>query len=205
MRHRTLTTSCILAFAVVVIVFSFVYGPLRRTFVFPERATQVASSNDIKHHWEAVGVRGRIAVLLTRHLNAEQVGNVFQEDAYIQSAMHQGIVRTVFYVVPDRVWDEVVNENRFRNWISPHKPTTSGFAMLFEEGRVNVLSLSRFWPQADEKSLVVIEPGIWSSDDLAHIARLIASKSLRTDLLAVLRGSSSDFEFINSALSSSHD
>lgn len=196
------------AFSIVGIMFFFsvlsmtvVYGPMQRTFAAFHRVVSVSSPSEIRQIWDSAGVRGRAAVLFTRHLNGELEGNVFQEDTYIQMAMHRGIVRVVYYVVPDSVWNEVIYENRFSDWILPHKPTASGFAMLFEGGRVNVLPLSRFWPQAGEKALVVLEPAIWSKDDLSHIASLIKSKSLGTDLLALVRGSSSDMKIFSAVLS----
>lgn len=203
MRNRTVTTACILLFTAGALLISFVYGPLRRSFASPARALQVSSSADIYNLWQSSGVRGRIAVLFTRHLNVELPGKGFPEVKYIEHAMRHGIVRTVYYVVPDTAWTEVVTENLQREMLSPPKPTESGFVMFFEEGRVNVLPLSRFWPMGEE-SLIVLEAGVWSRDDLAHITRLIRSRGLTTDLLAIIRGSLSDVNTFNSILSSAN-
>jgi hypothetical protein len=110
----------------------------------------------------------------------------FGEITYIERAMRQGIVRTIYCVVPDDRWAEVVAENRYRNWIEPLKPTETGLVILREEGRVYLLPLSRFWPPSGEQALLVLESTAWNKKDLAHIAHLIRSGTLSTDLLAVV-------------------
>lgn len=186
MRHRNVTILCIFIFAFGVLVFSFVYGPLQRTFASPERTVQVSSAADIDQLWESEGVRGRVAVIFTRRLNAERHGYYSQELKYIELAMRRGIVRAVYYIVPDSIWDDVIIENYSMPMLTPPMPTASGFVMLFEGGRVNVMPLSRFWPDAGEKALVVLEPGIWSSDDLAYIYRIVKSGNLPADLFAII-------------------
>lgn len=182
MRHRNVTILGIFLFAFGVLVFSFVYGPLQRTFASPERTVQVSSGADINELWESEGLRGRVAVIFTRSLNGPYSSGV----KYIESAMRRGIVRAVYYVVPDSIWDDVIVENYSRPMLTPPMPTASGFVMLLEEGRVNVMPLSRYWPDAGEKALVVLEAGIWSSDDLAYIYRIVKSGNLPADLFAII-------------------
>ncbi|MBI5847135.1 MAG: hypothetical protein HZB31_04175 [Nitrospirae bacterium] len=105
-------------------------------------------------------------------------------------AMSHGIVRTIFHIVPDNAWP-VVTEN-----LSGRKNarnTSSGFALIVSEGRINVLPLSHYKPLG-EKSLVVVEPGVWNKQELAQIAHLIKSGDLSTDLVLIIRGSLSDME-----------
>ena len=198
MKRRALTIVCILLFSFTIYSLSFVYGPLRRSFASPGKSRQVFTSAEIGGLWETEAVRGRIAVLFTRRLNAEETADSDADVKYVYLAMNHGIIRTVYHIVPDGAWPEVMDN--LSRWPIV-RPVPGGLVAVLENGRVYVLPLSNLKP-IDEKALVVIEPGVWKRAELAHIADLVKGGSVTTDLLAVIRGSSSDLAMFCSAASS---
>ena len=197
MPYRRTAMACILAFACGVLFFSFAYGPHRRTYAAPPRVVDVENEAEIYRLWNSAGLKGRIVILFSSSLNA-QVGMNTSDD-YIELALRHGIVRTVWQVVPDGAWPRVFAEDLDRQMPSPVKVTDTNFAMLLEAGRINVTPLSKFWPM-DEKVVIVVEPDAWSLEERAHIARLMSSGRLATDLVLVVRGASSEKQRFQTAM-----
>lgn len=188
MPCRATTTACILAFVCGVLLFSCLYGPLRRTFVSPARVVPVDSAATLYKLYASNGVRGRIAILFTRHLIAAEYPYASPEIKYIEDAMHHGIVRELYHVVPDRLWAGVAWN---LSQVTIYWPTPYGFVGAFEDGRVNVLPLSRLMPMK-EKALVLLDAETWTREELHRIAAFIETGNISTDLLAILGGSPDD-------------
>ncbi len=186
MKSRTLLISCCLAFSVTVLAGAFSYGPSRRIFVSPGMVTRAAEPPEILQRWEAAGIRGRIAVVFTRRLNAVEPQPDGSETKYLQTAMHRGLVRKVFHVVPDSAWGEVSCN------LAGSRRTSSGFLLLHDEGRVHVMPLSRF-ERLEEPALVVIDPSNWTPADLQGIRAMLAERRVVSDYVTIVNGTDSDF------------
>lgn len=186
MHYRSFSITAIVLIFFATAVFIFSYGPSTRTFVMPGKTVAVRTSQELDNIWHTAGIHGRIAVLFTRHMNQEFSNNYFPQTDYIDSAFNHGIVRKVYYIVPDRYWADVAFENsQNRAVVTPLKITDTGFILLHDEGRIQVMPLSKYIPE-QEKSLVVIEEGVWDQQEMARINRLIKSRQLETDLLAMV-------------------
>lgn len=183
MNTRTIILTCSLTFTIAVLIGMYYYGPSRRIFVVPNRVHQVAAPPEILEEWEAAGIKGRIAVVFTRRLNASEPNTDWAEKQYLQQAMHRGIVRKVFHVVPDASWGEIS-----RN-LAGHRITSAGILLLYDEGRVLVTPLSKFrqyYRTIGEKVLAVLEPTIWTAPEWTEINALVNSSPLSTDMLTLL-------------------
>ena len=187
MKNRFALNAGILLFSLAVLGLTFLYGPWRRSFVPTPRVVLASSAGDIERLWEKNRVRGRIALYFTRYLNAER-GPDSSEVKFTELAMNHGLVRTVYHVVPDSAWPQV-REN-LAKW-PVVRSTRAGLVAIFEDGRVHVLPLSQFAP-IQEQTLVVVEPGVWTGDELKQIARLADGGGFTPDLLVVIRGSDED-------------
>lgn len=188
MPRRNFTITAIVLFCISSIIFTFSYGPAKRIFVIPNKTVSAQSSREIDTIWHSSDVHGRIAVIFARHLNQQFSGNAFPETDYIDTAMRQGIVRTTYLIVPDKVWSEVVSEYILqRSLIVPLKPTDSGFIILHEGGRIHVMPLSKYVPElGKEKALIVIERGVWSQQENFRIDNYFRSGSLTADLVVTI-------------------
>lgn len=185
MPRRNLTIAAIILFFFGTIIFTFMYGPAKRTFVTPDKTVSVKSAQELDNLWHSSGVHGRIAVIFARHLHQHGTGNGFPELDYVDRAMRHGIVRMAYYIVPDRTWPEVVAENMLPGKVEAQLRTTdTGFMLLHECGRIHVMPISKYIPEQDrEKALVVIEHGAWSLQERFKIDNYIKSKLLTTDVL----------------------
>lgn len=187
------------AFVAGVAVFLVLYGPSQRIFVSPPRTIAVSSTAELYEFCRVNGLRGRRAVVFARHLiPAESPWGDASEIQHMTDLMHHGIVREMFHVVPERTWPEV--EWNLAN-VSIYRPSSFGRVAAFEDGRVNVDRLSRYWPK-DEAALVLVDPSVWSPAEVQSIARLIQSGHLRADLVAVLRGAATDVALWSAVVSS---
>lgn len=186
----------ITVFFLSVIVFSFTYGPARRSYVSPPRVISVESTAQILHNLEESGVRGRTAICFTRYLNALE-GKESKDAKAIELAMNHGIIRRVFHVPPDNSWPEINEALAKRNDM---RTTPEGFIGIFDDGRVYIQPLSRFL-HLEDTALVVLEPKIWSGDELAQIAGRLHSGNIASDLIVIIRGSEADAETFRRALS----
>lgn len=196
MQNRMMTAAFVLFFACCILFLTLFYGPLRRTSALPPRVQPVLSAAEVLQLWESAGVKGRIAVLFTRHLNAERSLADEAGEKYANQAMQRGITRTLYHVVPDSAWPVVSQTLSSRRFV---RATASGFILILPEGRVHVLPRSRFKP-VTEQSLIVIEPDVWTSDELEQISRLVESGKQSSDLIALIRGSQQLLEKFTSLL-----
>jgi hypothetical protein len=195
MPWRRVTTACVLALSVGALLLATVYGPSRRTYVSPPRVVAVRTAADAYMLWKAYGIRGRIALVFARDLIAAERPDVTPGVEAIERAMHHGIVREVFHVVPDAQWRSVAIG---LSHVSIYWPTASGAVAAFEDGRANVLPLSRLWP-VPERTLVLLDARTWSREELGRIARRIRSGAIAADLIAVVDGTPSDLELFQTA------
>lgn len=184
MPRRRLCITAIILFFFGVIAGTFTYGPARRVFVSPDRTVAVQSARKLEETWHASAVHGRIAVIFAGHLNQQASGSSFPETDFLDASMRQGIVRRAYYVVPDRVWSQVVAESIFgRELIVLPKTTDSGFTLLHVGGRIHVMPLSKYIPEGDEKVLAVIDPTVWSPQEHLRISNLFSSGLMASDLV----------------------
>ncbi|MDO8282431.1 MAG: hypothetical protein Q7U10_07395 [Thermodesulfovibrionia bacterium] len=183
-----MSITAIMLFFFCVLVWTFTYGPAKRSFIIPDKTVAVKSAEDIDSIWHSSGVHGRVAVLFTRHLNRQFSGIAIPETDYLDRAMRHGIVRTAYHIVPDIFWSEVVLEIMARQeLIVPLIATDTGYIFLHEGGRVHVMPLSKYIP-GQEKALVVIEPGVWTQKEDSRIDGFIKSGQLSTDLVLIING-----------------
>jgi hypothetical protein len=182
MPFRTITTPVIVLIFMIVVVWTFMYGPSKRRFCVPHRNLFLPSATALKQSWESSGIHGRIAVIFARHLNQQYSMGSFPEVDYLDIAMRQGLVRKAYYIVPDNSWPQVVQENLDRpDLIVPLKTTASGFTLFHIGGRINVMPLSKYIPDDNEPVLAVVDPSGWSPQELLRIGALFNSGLLATD------------------------
>lgn len=189
MRSRGWGIAAVILLFIGTIIFTFYYGPSKRVFVTPGKTVLISSAQELDKLLLSTGVHGRIAVIFTRHLKPQVTGTFFPEIDYLDRAMSQGIVRTAFYIVPDRMWTQVVAENILnQGLIVPPKTTETGFILLHRGGRVHVMPLSKFIPEQErEKALVIIEPGAWAPQEQLKIDNYFRSGLLTSDLVIKIR------------------
>ena len=188
MPYRRAGITVIMLFFFGVIVWTFSYGPARRTFVIPDKTVTVRSASELDSLWHSSGVHGRVTVIFARHLKLLSLGSSFPDGSYLDYAMRRGIVRKAYYVVPDSFWSEIVSVNMMTGaLIVPLKVTDTGFLLLHEGGRIHVMPLSKYIPEPDrEKALVVIDPALWTKQELARIDGFIRSGQISSDLKVVV-------------------
>jgi hypothetical protein len=188
MRYRKQTHVVIFILFIVVLTATFTYGPYRRTYVVPSRTVSLDTASKIDELWHSSGLHGRTAVLFVRHLNAQFSGLAFPEMDYLGSAIRHAITRKVFYVVPDRYWNEVVSENRYRReFIMEPIATDTGFMIINEGVRIHAMPLSKYIPDP-ETAIVVLEKDVWSQQEFTRIEGFIRSGQLATDLAVLVSG-----------------
>lgn len=186
-RQVALCISIVLFFLGVIIFTQYYYGPSRRVSVSPPRVDLVVSSKQLGQVWQNSGVKGRTLVTYTRYLNAKETKESTDIDV-TERAMGKGVIRRVFHVVPDHAWNEVSKNLSGRKGM---RPTQEGYIGVFEYGRVYIMPLSRFSPPS-EKSLLVVEPKIWTVAEQAKIIANLTSGQLTADLVAIIRGTDQD-------------
>ncbi|TAN38698.1 MAG: hypothetical protein EPN25_13320 [Nitrospirae bacterium] len=190
MPYRNVSITAISLIFVCVIVWTFVYGPAKRTFVSPDKIETVKSAEELDKLWHSAGVHGRVAVIFTRYLNKQFAGASFPEMDYIDNAMRHGIIRTVYYIVPDRFGAEIVSDYYLKwdsTFIVPPKLTDTGLIILHDGGRIYVMPLSKYIPdQEQEKALVVIEDAVWTPQERDRINGFTRSGQLASDLTAIV-------------------
>jgi hypothetical protein len=194
----TFLAGLLAVFVGVVLVLSL-YGPSRRTFLVPPRAIAVATTAELLSFCQERGLRGRRAVVFARRLiQAEDPSGDPPDIQPLTELMHRGVVRELFHVVPEQAWPEVT-------WnlanVSIFRVEGRGRVANFEDGRINVDRLAGFWPKR-EPALLLLDPRDWSPDELQVIAGLVRSGRLRTDLIAVLRGTAADLALWSAIMSS---
>lgn len=186
MYYRSVSSPAIVLFFLGVAVWSFMYGPANRTFVVPDKTITVQSLNDVDGLWKASGVHGRIAVIFATHLDLLGLGSSYPIGGYLDNALYHGVVRTAIYIVPDRFWPEIERINTmWRAMIAPFKATDTGFILIHEGGRIQIMPFSKYVP-GDEKALVVIEPAIWSEQEQSRINGFIKSGQMVSDLTVII-------------------
>jgi len=195
MRKQTVLLAGITLFFISVIAFSFFYGPMRRSFASPPKVVLVDSTAHIAKEWQADAVRGRIAICFTRYLNAVETKESTDLKATEQS-MKLGIIRKVFHITPDAAWPEISGALSKRDYL---RSTPEGFIGIFDDGRVYIQPLSRFSTIA-EKALIIVEPKVWTEEELVHIANKLQSGTISSDLVVIIRGSEKDAELFRRAI-----
>jgi len=195
MSKQNVPLALVIIFFIAVIAFTFFYGPSQRQFVASPTVLLVASSAEIADAWQAAGVKGRIAICFTRYLNAVE-SKESTEVKVVERSMEYSIVRRVYHITPDVAWPEIQRE--LSKWYSMRR-TSEGFIGIFDDGRVYIMPLSRFSNLA-EKVLVIVEPKVWSRDELMQIARKLQTGQISSDLVIVIRGSEKDADLFRSAM-----
>jgi hypothetical protein len=193
-KHITLLAG-ITVFFIAVVVFSYLYGPMRRSFVSTTKVLLVESTEQTAQAWETSGVKGRITICFTRYLNAleeKESKNV----KVTELSMQKGIIRRVFHITPDNAWPEISGALSKRNDM---RPTPDGFIGLFDYGRVYIMPLSRS-PLIEEKALIIVEPRVWSHEELLQIVDKLRTGRISSDLVIIIRGSDKDAELFRQTL-----
>jgi hypothetical protein len=185
----------IAVFFLSVVAFSFLYGPSQRSFNSTPQVLLAESPGQIAQILDASGVKGRIAICFTRYLNASETMDS-KDPTVTEGAMAKGIFRRVFHVAPDGAWPEISATLLKRNGI---RPTPEGFIGIFENGRVYITPLSRF-SRISEKAVVVVEPKVWTSDELKLIAARLKSGNISSDLVVIIRGAEKEAELFRQSI-----
>lgn len=195
MPARIASLTVITVLFTVAVIFSYSYGPSRRSFAARPTVLSVETTEQILQVWESHGVKGRIAICFTRYLNVLETKESKEAKA-TERAMNLGIVRKVYHVPPDSAWPEIHASLSRR---TDMRPTPEGFIGIFDDGRVYIAPLSRFAPFR-EKALFLVEPKIWSPDELMRIVDLLKSGSMSADLVVIVRGAEREAEPFRRAL-----
>lgn len=185
MKRRTLTLSSILLFAVSVIVFLATYPPQQRTFISPRQTMRINNTDQLVDIWSFKGAKGRSVLLFTRNLNGKAEPAPTLENSYIDRALRRGIIRSACMVVSDSEFSAMYISLFNKQLPSPIMTTQTGFALLYEAGRVDVIPLSKFIPP-EEEPLIVFEPAAFTQGELQHINRMFNTGQLSSDLLTIL-------------------
>jgi hypothetical protein len=185
----------ITAFFCAVIAFTFLYGPSRRLFNARPQVLAVTSTEQIAQAVETAGVKGRIAICFTRYLNALE-GKESTGLKVTERSMERGIIRRAFHILPDSSWPEVRGTLLKRNGI---RPIPEGLIGIFDNGRVYIMPLSRF-STVKEKALIIVEPKVWTQEELQQIVGKLKSGSITSDLVILIRGEEQDAELFRQAL-----
>lgn len=198
MRQRLLTFFAIILLATAILLCTEVVAPLQRTYLAVPRCLSAQFPEEIFADWQNQGLRGRTAVVFTRRLNGEAVGNESESTMkYLEESLQQGIIRTAYHYVPDESWSEV--SNVLTKWNAGD--SEKGFTLMYGGGRMRVLPLSRF-VAIGEKALMVVAPAEWSTAANETILNLVRTRKLATDYLLVLRGNSGYQQLYNDTFKS---
>jgi len=193
-KHRVLLAGITISFFAV-IAFTYLYGPSQRSFNARPQVLSVASNDQIAKAFESTGVKGRIAICFTRYLNALE-GKDSKDLKVTETSMEQGIIRRVYHVTPDSAWQEISSALSKRKGI---RPIPEGFIGIFDNGRVYIMPLTRF-SHLKEKALIIVEPNIWTQDELKQIASKLHDGSISSDLVLIIRGSDKEAEQFRQAI-----
>lgn len=177
------------AFVAGAFVLAAVLGPRSRAFLpVPEVAT-VGSVDEFYALCRERGLKGRRAVVLARAwIPAEDPRGDSPGTQRLIDLMHHGVVRELFLVVEDGAWPQI---HRNLSMVSIYRESATGLVAAFEDGRVNVDPLSRFWPRS-EPVLLLVDPASWDPAGEQAIARLVESGRLQADLVAIVGGGPQD-------------
>lgn len=190
MPFRSISIYGIVLFFIGVIIWTFEYGPAKRSFIIPGKTVSVNSAEELVSLLHTSGVHGRAAVIFARYINNKFSGSDFPDIDYIDIAMRRGMIRTAYLIVPDRFGSEVVSDLYLRwdvSFIVPPKITDYGLIVLQDGGRIHVMPLSKYVAeQEQEKALVVIEEAVWLPMERARIDGLIRHGQLTSDLTVLV-------------------
>jgi hypothetical protein len=193
-KHNVITVG-IIVFFLSTIALSFLYGPWRRTYNVPAQVLSVESTEQIARIWEEKGLRGRIVICFTRYLNAVDIKES-KDYKVTEKSMDNGILRKVYHIAPDSAWPEIRYALSKMNGV---RTTQNGYIGIFDSGRVYINPLSRFSSQS-EKSLILIEPKVWTTDEINLIAGKLKSGAVVSDLIIIVRGSERDAELFRTVM-----
>lgn len=204
MPARPFTRAAIVLLAGAALALSLLHGPSRRVLAAPPRVVAVASVAEASALWHALGLRGRVGIVLASDLVPAQFGQTGADlvqlgpelDALSLASAH-GILREVRHVVPDAAWPAL---SRSLAHVSIYWTTERGYVGAFEDGRVHVFPASRLG-RNDEPALVVVDVRAWSDRELAEIARRIRRGDLRSDLVAAVGATPAQVDLLDAALS----
>lgn len=185
MKQRFITLGGILLFAVSVIVFLVAYPPQQRTFISPRQIMQINNTEQLVDIWSFKGAKGRNVLLFTRNLNGKAKQVPTFENNYIDRALRSGIIRSACMVVSDTEFSAMYRSLYNKQLPSPIMTTQTGFALLYEAGRLDVIPLSKFIPPK-EVPLIVFEPAAFTQGELQNINRMFDTGQLSSDLLIIL-------------------
>jgi hypothetical protein len=160
----------------------------RRIAVSPLYAG-VSMMADALKLWESQGMRGRVLVLFDRRLNADSTGgadlpaSMLRETAenYVYVAYRKNIVRKVYHVIPDASWSDVEHKLTGNPYVERRG---GGFRLTIEGMPVHIQRLQGL-PVIDEPVLLIINQDLWDNGVLRHVARLMKSGVLRSDIVLV--------------------
>jgi hypothetical protein len=185
-KNRALLAGITL-FSFAVLIFLYFYGPSRRVYATSPQVISLQTVDQILQTWQSGGFKGRMAICFTRYLNAHGAKDS-KEANVAELALHQSILRRITHVPPDNAWQEINKVLSSRNIM---RTTPEGYIGVFDDGRVYVMPLSKF-SHVEEKSLIIIEPKIWSRDELQQIAEKLKSNKISSDLVIIIRGTEED-------------
>ena len=77
--------------------------------------------------------------------------------------------------------------------------SVGGFIGIFNAGRVYIMPLSKL-SNIREKALLILEPAVWTPDELSRIAGMLRAGEITSDLAIIIRGSEKDAELFRSVM-----
>jgi hypothetical protein len=185
----------ITVFSFAVVISLYFYGPSKRIYASSTKVISLQTVDQILQTWKSGGFKGRMAICFTRYLNA--LGMKDSKEANVtELALHQSILRRITHVPPDNAWQEIDKVLSSRNMM---RATPEGYIGVFDDGRVYVMPLSKF-SHVEEKSLIIVEPTVWSRDELLQIAEKLRSGKISSDLVIIIRGTEEDAALFRQAV-----
>lgn len=163
------------------------HGYSSRVFVDPPQRESVQNTHAIVEKWAHRGIKGRIAVIMTRTFSGDPTLETTLDNMYLGQALQLGILRKAYMVVPDSQFPKFYSSVSLMKTPSPLKATTDGFALFFESGRIDVIPISKFIPPK-ESVVIVLDAGL-SHDTLAPLLLLLDTGQLSSDLIVTLDAS----------------
>jgi hypothetical protein len=182
-------------FSFTIVIFLYFYGPSRRVYATSPQVISLQTVDQILQTWQSGGFKGRMAICFTRYLNAHETKDS-KEAIVSELALHQSILRRITHVPPDNAWQEIDKILASRNIM---RATPEGYIGVFDDGRVYVMPLSKF-SHVEEKSLIIVEPKIWSRHELLQIAEKLKLGKISSDLVIIIRGTEEDAALFRQAV-----
>jgi hypothetical protein len=192
-RHRTATAAGALLLLALVLAVAARRGERGRVTLSTRRAVSVSSPEEAYRVWDEAGVRGRILLVFDRYPHLDLAYESYRAGArpddrsFLDFAVFGGVVRKIYWVVPEDAWDDVSRQEQLYHVLR----RLDGEAMVLlvndNSGIPLVAATPSALPPIPEDVLVYVNGTLY---DAAQIAALLERLKIATDLAVVLESGS---------------